>query len=216
MLIRPLLFVYLLSASIFVSGQQKTDTSQIDFPNMTIPESIREGVEEALAFYPELHNTAIDFVFKDKIKHSYMQAQPRWYGMFQGKKKRRYIIKVSSFFDLSSGDVPVEQLPREILVGWIGHELGHILDYVDRSAFGMMGFGISYVTSKKKMIEAENRADIIAIKHGLGDYILSCKEYVLESELFSKEYRDRIHEHYMSPEEVVEWIEATSGVVSTK
>lgn len=202
---------------IFFEGRAQLKSNRIKLDNnKNIPEILREGIKDALSFYPELKDTKIDFVLTNNIKHSYMQAQPKWYGVFQNKKNRAYLIKIKPYFDLQDQNIPVSELPYEILVGWIGHELGHILDYVERSSLNMMGFGVNYVTSKRKMIEAENRADINAIEHGLGKYILSCKKFVLTTELFSKDYRNRINKHYMSPEEVVKRMGPWQGIVSVK
>ncbi len=45
--------------------------------NKTIPESIIEEAKTALSYYPELEDVEIEFRFKDNIKKSFMQAQPK-------------------------------------------------------------------------------------------------------------------------------------------
>lgn len=202
----PLLFLFPFT----LSAQIPTDS--VDYlVNKSIPEVIAEEVESALSYYPELANTHIEFVFSKNIKNAFMVAQPKWYGIFQKKKNRAYIIKMGREFQLNDNkSVPIEDLPENVLEGWIAHELGHIMDYKDRSGIAMMGFGICYITSKRFLINAEQMADIYAIDHGLGSFLISTKHFILDHDDIPSQYKKRIKRFYLSPEVVVQLIEESN------
>lgn len=169
--------------------------------NKVIPDEMREIILTALAFYPELKDTDIEFVFKDNIRKSVMQAQPKLGTIFKRKSSRGYVIKISRYLKLSHEKVDITTLPFEVLVGWIGHELGHIMDYKDRGTFSMMGFGVRYILSTRFVLRAERAADLNALKHGLGSNIMKTKNFVLNHADIPSVYKERIKRLYMSPEE---------------
>ncbi|MDF9798283.1 hypothetical protein OKW21_003546 [Catalinimonas alkaloidigena] len=181
--------------------------------NKTIPDIIRDEAIAALSHYPELAETPIDFVFRKDIIKSFMQAQPKWYGIFQGKKRRKYVVKITPALKLKDKSIPVEELPTEALIGWLGHELGHIMDYKNRSGFALIRFGIGYLTSEKYLKKAEQRADMYAINHQLGSEILSTKHFILENAQIPLAYKERIRRLYMSPEEVMEHIDEDGSLL---
>lgn len=172
------------------------------FANKEIPEILAKEIKKALSFYPELENTRIDFIFKDNIKNAVMQAQPRVKTLFKSKFKRTYKIKISRYLAVNDSTMGIEHVPADILVGWIAHELGHIMDYLERSSFQMIGFGIKYLTSRPFLMAAERKADTFAIQHGLADEIVKTKKYILNRPGLPKEYKERINRLYISPEEV--------------
>jgi len=178
----------------------------INLDNKIIPESIKKEVIEAIAFYPELYDTAIEFKFKDNIKKSTMQAQPRFASFFKRKENREYVILISRNIQIEGEHFTMEDIPSDVKVGWIGHELGHIMDYRDRTNMGMLIFGIKYLLSPLHIKEVERTADTYAIQHGMGDYILTTKNFILENAHLSEKYKERIRRLYISPEEVMELI----------
>lgn len=176
--------------------------------NKKIPASLRDVTLEALSHYPELINTKIDFQFKSSISGSVMQAQPKVGSLFtKSKKERAYKIKISRFLKLEDEKVPIDELPRDVLLGWIGHELGHIQDYVDRSAFDLLSFGMKYYFSRRFISEAEIRADSYAVTHGLGEKIIATKNFVLNHEKLPVAYKNKIKSLYMSPGEILSMVE---------
>ena len=169
-----------------------------------IPIEILEPVKEALSHFPDLEDVDITFEFKEKISGSVMQAQPKVFSLFvDGKDKRKYRIKITRLLDFGDIIIPIEKVPNDALVGWIGHELGHIMDYLDRSSTNMMRFGFKYIVSKQKVVEAELAADSYAIECGLGHQVLATKEYILNHEGFDDEYKEKIRTLYMTPEAIV-------------
>ena len=93
-----------------------------------------------------------------------------------------------------------------MITGWLGHELGHVMDYRNRSSLGMVFFGIKYLFSKAHIKEVERAADTFAIMHGMGEYIIKTKNFILDHAQISETYKKRIRSFYMSPEEVMELI----------
>ena len=172
--------------------------------NKTIPKVIEEEVLKALYFYPELQKTHIKFVFKQNIKKSVMQAQPDVKMILQGK--RAYNINISSLFKLTTTAIPIHQIPKDILVGWIGHELGHIMDYENRNILGIIRFGLGYVFSTTYLRKAEKTADTYAVNHGLGWYILQTKNFILNHADLSEKYKNKIARLYLSPDDIVEQV----------
>lgn len=195
-LIKPLLYFTLLMNT----------TQEINFENKIIPESIREEVIAALEHFPELYDIPIEFKFKDRIKKSTMQAQPKFSSIFRSKRNREYIILISRQIQIEDENFTMDDIPSLVKIGWIGHELGHIMDYQDRTNFGLIILGAKYLFSKKSIREVERTADTYAIAHGMGDYILRTKNFILENSDISEKYKARIRRLYISPEEVMEFI----------
>lgn len=176
-----------------------------------IPHEIRESVLKALSFYPELMNVNIEFKYSDSIRKSVMQAQPRFVSMYGRRKWRSYIIKISQCFNLKGKEIHINEIPYEVMVGWIGHELGHIMDYRTRNNWSLVLFGIGYLTSKSFVISAERVADTYAVEHGLGGYILSTKDFILNQAGMPEDYLNKIKKLYMSPEEIIDLMENKSS-----
>lgn len=171
--------------------------------NKHIPSVIEKEILMALSFYPELLDTPIQFVFKQRIKSSVMQAQPVFRSLLSRREERSYRINISAMFTLTHTAIPIHQIPESILIGWIGHELGHIMDYENRSNLGMVGFGISYVLSPNYVKKVERIADTHAVNHGLGHYLVETKRFILDHAELPQSYKDKISRLYVSPEEIV-------------
>ena len=195
-LIKPILYFTL----------SMTPAKSINLDNKIIPESIKKEVLEALSFYPELSGTSIEFKFKDNIKKSTMQAQPRFTSFFRSKRHREYIILISRKIQIEGEHFTMKDIPSDVKVGWIGHELGHVVDYSERTNVGMMLFGLKYLFSAAHIKEVERTADTYAVQHGMGDYILTTKNFILDNAHLSEKYKDRIRRLYISPEEVMKLI----------
>lgn len=168
-----------------------------------IPAALQNVILKTLSFYPDLKEVDIEFKFSEDIRKSVMQAQPRFTSMVGSRKRRTYLVKISRWFALKGKRIPIHELPEDVLVGWIGHELGHITDYLRRSNWSMLLFGIGYYTSKSFIMAAERVADTFAIDHGLGDYILTTKDFILHQAGMSERYIRRIQRLYLPPEEIM-------------
>ena len=180
----------------------------------SIPEEIKEEAVVALSHYPELANTAIEFKFKSKIKKSTMQAQPVFKQLFNSKKKRGYKILISEEIVINGKVLKTIDMPSNIMIGWLGHELGHVLDFQHRSGLNLIGFGFGYLFSKRYIKDAERRADTFAVAHGMENYILDTKEFILKKAGLSKKYIDSIKELYLSPEEIMLLVQERDAIPS--
>lgn len=174
--------------------------------NKQIPAILEKNILTALSFYPELVNTTIHFIFKADIKTSVMQAQPVFTTLLQRRKNRRYRINISVHFKLIHSQIPIHQIPDEVMIGWIGHELGHILDYENRSNAGVISFGYRYISSPAYVKEAERVADTYAVERGLGKYIIATKRFILDHAELPQSYKNKIARLYLSPDVIVELV----------
>lgn len=175
--------------------------------NKLIPKILETPIIEALSFYPQLKKVPITFKFKDDIKKSTMQAQPAWNSFFHLKIPRKYFILISKKFKITGQTYNTANLPQKVLTGWIGHELGHIMDYQTMNNVQLMKFGINYLFSEKSIVAAERRADTFAVKQGMVDYIMATKNFILNHAEISDQYKQRIKNFYLSPEEIMELVQ---------
>ena len=171
-----------------------------------VPNSIRPEVEVALGYYPPLQNSKIRFRFKKKIKKSTMQARPTFSSFFMSKRYRQYEILISETFKISDKQFLTRDIPSDIFIGWIGHELGHIMDYQNRSKINLIWFGINYLLSENHIVEAERAADSFAVAYGMEEYILKTKDFILNHADINHSYKERIKKYYLSPEEIMELV----------
>ncbi|MGW8121683.1 hypothetical protein ACV07N_03410 [Roseivirga echinicomitans] len=169
-----------------------------------IPEEIRTAALIALSHYPELKGIKIEFRFAQKKNKSVMSARPSLRSIFSVMEERTYVIYVRRSFVIDGKLMRIEELPQTILVGWIGHELGHVMDYKDRSVLSLIGFGIRYLILGKYIRAAERRADEFAVRHGLRDEILETKNFILNNTHLPERYKRKIKRLYLSPEEIME------------
>jgi len=190
-----------------VIGTVTTETAKSQEENTrdlkSIPPAIESEVRAALHFFPELEDVPIEFEFKKKIKHTTMQAQPKLSSLFKRRDNRAYIIKIAQKVKIEGDVFYTKNLPRDVMIGWIGHELGHIMDYQEYSNLGMMWFGIRYVLSDNYISEAERAADVYAVEQGMADFIIKTKEFILNHANISEEYKMRVKKYYLSPEEIL-------------
>jgi hypothetical protein len=192
---------------VFMMSSQLMNPELLQFGhNKQIPAVIEKNVLNALSFYPELKNTTIHFIFRTKIKSSVMQAQPVFTTLLGKRKNRRYRINISEYFKLINSQIPIEKIPDEVMIGWIGHELGHILDYEGMSNGGMVSFGYRYYFSPSFVKHAEMVADSLAVERGMGNYIVATKRFILNHAELPQAYKDKISRLYLSPDVIVEQV----------
>lgn len=182
---------------------ETTEQGALNLENKQIPKEIYKEAIIALEHYPELWDTDITFLFKDNIKKSTMQAQPKWASFFKSRGNRAYIILISRKIQIDQDELNFSEIPSDVVTGWLGHELGHVMDYLNRSALGMLKFGIKYLYSGAHIKEVERTADVFAITHGMGGYILKTKNFILDHADISEKYKAKLRNLYMSPEEVM-------------
>jgi hypothetical protein len=173
----------------------------------TYPDSIKKEVELALNYFPQLEYVNITFKFKVNIKKSTMQAQPDFKSLFTPRSKRKYYIFISEKFKISGQEFETVDIPSDIITGWIGHELGHILDYEERGTLNLIWYGIKYLYLENHIRDAERSADTFAVNQGMEDYILKTKNFILNHADIDPNYRKRIKKYYLSPEEIMQLVQ---------
>lgn len=171
--------------------------------NKVIPEIIEKEALTALSYYPELADIPIEFRFKKNIKKSFMQAQPKFSSLLLPKQERVYMIYMNEKLHIENEYITVADIPKDVLIGWLGHELGHVMDYSHRGNWNLIRFGLKYITLGNHIKEAERAADTYALEHGMVNYILATKNFILNHASLSTEYKARIKRLYLSPEEIM-------------
>lgn len=184
----------------------KKDTVTVGV-NKIIPEDIKKEATVALSHYPALKNTNIEFVIKPSLKQSFMKAQPVFSSLLGSKENRAYKILISDSFALENKRLDLKEIPENVLIGWLGHELGHIMDYKNRSSFNLICFGIRYSLSKNYIRKAERIADSFAVSHNMENYIIATKNFILNHADLSDKYKSRIKRLYVSPNEILKIVE---------
>ncbi|WP_367390285.1 hypothetical protein [Lewinella sp. LCG006] len=135
------------------------------------------------------------------LKNYTMRAQPIINWAFWHRATRHYRVQTSDHLQLREY-IKIEELPQEVLTGWFAHELGHIMDYRERSALNMISFLVRYLAVPNYRMGAERRADLYAIDHGFGDALMATKHYILEQSKLPDTYKQRIRKYYLSPTEL--------------
>ena len=130
-----------------------------------------------------------------------MRAQPVLNRRFFRRATRDYRVDFSSHLDILE-HVRVRQLPKDVVVGWFAHELGHVVDYLKRPWMGMISFGLGYALWSRYMRAAERRADTIAVNHGYGKEIIATKNYLMMHSTLPEHYKKRLAKYYLSADEI--------------
>lgn len=176
--------------------------------NHNYPAVIKIQAEKALSYYPTLADTKIEFIIKPGLKHSFMKAQPVYWSLLGAKKNRVYRIYISNAFQVEDLKLDLKDIPNDVLIGWLGHELGHIMDYETRSTFNLIGFGIKYLLSESYVRKVERIADSFAVSHNMHTYILKTKNFILNNANLSQKYKNKIKKLYVSPDEILKIVDA--------
>jgi len=150
--------------------------------------------------YKELHNNKI-YLRRRALEKTNMQAQPVINRFFWNKKKRHYHITISNDIELEQY-FKIKELPEDVLIGWLAHEMGHLMDYAGRSGWSLLKFGLGYLLFPTHRIGTERRADVFAIEKGFSEYLVATKKFILEHSKLPNTYKERIERYYLSVEEV--------------
>jgi hypothetical protein len=61
----------------------------------------------------------------------------------------------------------------------------------------MIGYGLKYTFSDSFKKACEHQADSIAIEHGFHKEIIATKKFLLQNELISEAYKEKLRKYYM-------------------
>lgn len=165
----------------------------------TSDEKLKLAFYVALSHYPELHDKRITLKLKPLV--STMQAQPTPNFIVKRKSKRSYRIFVNDNPELTG--INYQDLSFNALVGWIGHEFAHLIDYSSMNNKELLGFIAAYVFDKREMRKTERQADKETIKRGLGIQLLDGVAFFEKNKKISKRYRKRKKKNYLSEQEII-------------
>lgn len=175
---------------------EKKDSLTNTVTNKEVMQAYELETHIALMHYPELKDTKI--VIKSKDLNSTMVARPKGLNVFRRKGKRKYVIYINN---TPSVKVPVDSVSFNAKIGVIGHELGHILDYNNKSSLRIIANGFGY-SSKKFRAKFERATDQRTIDHGLGWQCRDWSYYVYHYKNTPPEYLEYKKEVYMNWEEI--------------
>ena len=184
---------------------RSTYTDSLDYlklkygKNKIIPDEIKDVVLVSLSFYPELASTNICFKY-ESIDQT-MNARPLIGNIFRSKNNRKYCIIINNNKGKHRG-IEIASLSFNILIGWISHELSHIVEYEKLSNWQTLSFALKYVVFTSFNRKVERYTDFITIKHGLAYPLYDGVEYLLNDKSISNDYKRKIRENYLSLAEI--------------
>jgi hypothetical protein len=174
--------------------------------NKKIPFEYEEVILQALAHFPELASTHIEFELK---KRSEMPCNtlPSLMYFVKPSMPRKYVVSISEEARPLERDMLFKNLPPEAQLGVIGHELGRII-YFNRFGRSEL-FKICYVFANiERKRDMERNADIVAIEHGLGSELYTYAVYARNNKAFVNRHRE-LDIYYLKPNEI---LQGMSGV----
>ena len=180
--------------------------------NKEIPNKIKVQTLIALSFYPELNDVKIIFRFRKRTTP--LTSRPQLLSTFKRKINRTYVITISTNTNENLTPILFLNLPFNAQIGVLGHELGHIVEYKNKSTFHLMGIPINMLNAKYTN-RLEFNTDLICINHGLGYQLYEWSRYVrgvlkitklqdASIEYSNKETLDK--QRYMNPETIKKYI----------
>ncbi|WP_159522275.1 hypothetical protein [Sunxiuqinia indica] len=163
-----------------------------------LDDSYQNQAQIAMSYYPELKGTEIEFVRKD-LKTT-MASRPTLGSIFKKKGKRKYRIYIDTSVKGEKG-LLLSDVPFNAQIGIIGHELGHIVDYKEKTGMGIVLTGLGYLFHpfRKKL---EHKVDEITVAHGLGHQVREFSEYVLREPRVSEKYKKYKRKIYYKPKQL--------------
>jgi hypothetical protein len=170
---------------------------EFSYRKTTLPE-FESVIYATLSYFPELDSTRIMFK-KAKIKTS-LNARPTMGSViFRKRENRNYVIRIKP----NNGDsvATLDQADFNAVIGVLGHELSHIVDYSQRGFFGIVGRLLSY-TNKKGKRKYEAEIDQMTIDRGLGWQVYAWEDFVLNKSKATAKYKAYKRSVYYTEEEI--------------
>lgn len=180
--------------------------------NKEIPNEIKVQTLIALSFYPELNDVKIIFRFRKRTTP--LTSRPRLLSTFKRKINRTYVITISTKTNENLTPILFLNLPFNAQIGVLGHELGHIVEYKNKSTFQLIGIPFNMLNTKYTN-RLEFNTDLICINHGLGYQLYDWSSYVrgvlripewqgASIDYSNKETLDK--QRYMNPETIKKYM----------
>jgi len=139
-----------------------------------LPEGYELQALYALRHYPELREVPIRFFRSDSDIS--LLSQPDFESLLLPWRSRSYnviIDTVKTEENRWKEPTLLRNIPFNGQVGVLGHELAHIMDYLDKRGLELLWMGPKYLLSPSYREELENATDRRTIEHGLGYQLLA-------------------------------------------
>ncbi len=147
----------------------------------------------ALSFFPELTDVPIEFKVSQSL-NSTMAALPNTKTIIG---RREYIV----LYGENDSEIPFRTVPYIAQIGIIAHELTHIVDYINRNVFELVGLGFGYLFFTKS--KYENIIDMATIERGLGWQLYEWADFSFyTNKTASEKYKKYKKRVYMTPSEI--------------
>jgi len=175
-----------------------------EYVNKVIPAGFEKQILAALSYFPELKKTKIEFIL-EKGNSGVIETRPAWLSVFKNSRHRAYVVFIGDSSSRHTPQFMFRNSPVNGQVGIIGHELSHIIYFMNQNTFGLLGLGISHV-SARYMDKFENKTDSVCIERGLGYQLIDWNIY-LRKAFGMKDpengpdpfFTDTTRERYMTP-----------------
>jgi hypothetical protein len=131
-----------------------------------IPKAYELPILISLSHFPELRDLPIEFV----VKNSYtpLSATPNIGTLFLGGNRRKFRIVISEKSTQSMNPILLKNLSFNAQLGVLGHELSHIIDYLNKPWMELIAVALNYWINPKYHEWMEKKADLHTINQGLG------------------------------------------------
>jgi hypothetical protein len=99
----------------------------------------------ALSYFPQLKNYRI--TFKVRNHGVPLSTRPSFGSIFRHARKREYMIFISTDTSTEWKDIQMNRVPLMAQFGIIGHEISHIIEFKEKTGLGLIGLGISHIST---------------------------------------------------------------------
>jgi len=172
---------------------------QIGFTDEKYPDLLSD-VRLTLSYYPELQGTKIK-VYHSTIKQT-MNSRPCFRNLFLKKKNRTYRIIINNNTGKEKG-LPISYLSEDVRIGFLAHEVAHMLTYEHMNNLQTLKFAFRYVFSKKFVYNVERYTDNVAIDHHLARQLYAGTAYCRNCTDLTPEYRIYSSKYGLSLNEII-------------
>lgn len=206
-MVRFLLFNFLLNITLGVnktSGQKLVleDNNPNDYAHLKVDQNLTPFFEILMPHFQDLKS--VNITVKQKKQMIPLTTTPSVWNIFRKKKNWRYTIAVSTESLKFLNPIIVKNLSDSSKIGVLGHELSHVSDFHSHKRGYMLKVLFGHISSKY-LDRFEFETDHIAIKHGIGKYLLSWSAETSEK-IKQNKFKKQGKERYMLPKTVVEYM----------
>lgn len=168
-----------------------------------IPSKYEKEILIALSYYPELKDIKIKFQL---VRHAKMPygTKPSFFSFMRSKKNRTYTITILESSSHPEKEALFTNLTEDMRISVMGHELAHVFQFSECDRIGLLKKLSSFLVHRTRR-RIERGADLLAIKHGLGEGLLKHARYIRSIPGYL-EKRPEINEEYLKPAEIAYFI----------